>query len=87
MSSRHALPDLSDCLASQLGHDLERVTEPGQMSLRRLLAVLSRSDPSHLEENLASWLESELPHETLRRYSQLRQLICLVSELGREHQP
>jgi hypothetical protein len=87
MIGRHALPDLSGCLASQLGHDLQRVAEPGQMSLRRLLAALSRSDLAHLEENLASWLDSELPHETLQRYSQLRQLICLVSELGRQHQP
>lgn len=82
-----ALPDLSTCLAGQLGRELDRVAEPGQTSLRRLLATLSHSDPTHLEDSLAGWLESALPHETLQRYSLLRQLISLVGELGRKCQP
>jgi hypothetical protein len=86
VSGMPTLPDLSTYLASQIGHELDRVAEPGQMSLRRLLATLSQSDPSCLEESLAGWLESARPQETLHRYSQLRQLISLVDELNRGHQ-
>ena len=82
-----ALPDLSTCLASQLGRELDSLAEPDQMPLRRLLAALSHSNPAHLEDSLAGWLESALPHETLSRYARLRQLISLVSELSEERQP
>jgi hypothetical protein len=82
-----ALRDLSACLASQISYELGGLTEPYQGALRRVLAALSHADPRHLEESLAGWLDSELPHETVRRYTQLRQLIALITELKGERQP
>jgi hypothetical protein len=82
-----ALPDLSTCLAGQISAELGGLTEPYQAALRRVLAALSHADSSHLEDGLAGWLASELPHETVQRYQMLRQLIALVGELKRESQP
>jgi hypothetical protein len=82
-----ALPDLSTCLAGHISAELDGLTEPYQAALRRLLAALSHAGPCHLEDGLAGWLASELPHETVQRYQMLRQLIALVGELKRENQP
>lgn len=69
------LPELSECLASELARGISHLAEPYRNRLLALLKVQSHSELANLKSDLAAWFARMKPSAMVKQYTQIRRLV------------